>query len=371
MSALLLLFAAALQVPPPGENWSLVEALSPDGSLLALAVDDGSLRVIDLRSGKERCRARGLSRSMQGISWSREGGRIATISSMGEFAVLSAHSGEVEATFAPFLGDSSEVCAFIHSVDFVDGDRKLMSRGGGSKARLVDAMTGEVVKQIRYRPKSAMTSSVVSPDGRHFAVGNADGDVAVHLAATGEIEAGVFHTHGHVHSLAFDSPARRLAIGAGDSKVRVLTLDGSAGPLELKHDHRCEILDGPWIGSVCFSPDGKSLLSSTCNDIYEVRCWDLEHSSVLWEHEYQFGTEFPAPATFTRSGDLAVLWDDGIILNAKTGEVLRRLDTRTREWNFSSGGDLAWVCTKGEVRVYDVRVGKLVCDILLAASPSR
>src|SRR5690349_24732008 len=118
MLAILLLF----QQPPPVDLWSVVEALSPDGKTIALGVSDGSLRCIDLESGKERCRARSLSTSQEGLSWSRDGIRIAAISREGVLTVLSAGTGEVKATFGPYPEDAGEFPMFVHTVDFVDGD---------------------------------------------------------------------------------------------------------------------------------------------------------------------------------------------------------------------------------------------------------
>jgi len=367
MLALLLV----LQLPSRVEPWSVVEALSPDGKTIALGVNDGSLRCIDLGSGKERFRARNLSWALEGISWSRDGHRVAAIAREGDITVLDASDGAHKAAFDRFLGDATESGApFVHSIDFVDGDSKLLSRSGASKGRLLDAATGTVIREISYGTGSAMTASAVSADGKRFALGNTRGEFAVHSAVTGEVEAGIFQVPGHVNALAFDPHGARIAVGASGTKVRVFTVAAGAAPLELVHDGRREDVWVPSIGSVCFSPDGRTLLSSTCDDSYEVRCWDLEHSTVLWKYEYRFGTEFPAPAAFSKAGDLAVLCVDGIVLNSKTGETAGTLGTQPSEGNvkFSTTGDKAWVCSKGEVRVYDVRDGKLVCEISLGAA---
>jgi hypothetical protein len=74
----------------------------------------------------------------------------------------------------------------------------------------------------------------------------------------------------------------------------------------------------------------------------------------------------PRKVTFSNTGDLAMLWLDGIVLNSKTGETVRTLGEQSVGWHLSSAGDKAWVCSNGEVQVYDVRDGKLACKIQLA-----
>jgi len=359
-----LLLVQEFSIPPP---ISTAQALAPDEKSFAFALDNGSLRLVKLPSGKEIWRAVGLSHSIECVSWSPDGSQIATVAHDGKLVLLRSDNGNREAEFGPgeavFQVPLYQGTSYPSTVVFVDGGKRLLAVGGNSKARLLEAGSGSPIRELLYDVQSPIRASAISADGKHFAVGDDGGVFGVYSAATGALEAGPFRGPKPVHSLDFDATAERLAVGGGDWDVRVFTLASGTLPLRLP------FADANWalssdsdfdIVSVRFAPDGKTLLSSSSFQTF-VRMWDLEHSKVVWE---QYGNGLsPFPVRFSKDPSIVIvgMWD--WVLDANSGALLHDLGGRFGPGGYAVGGHLAWHCDPGMITIVDPRTGKLVREV--------
>ncbi len=373
MIATLPLLLLLAQSPGEPQLESRAQALSPDEKLLAFAVSDGSIHVVELPAGKERWRVAEHPHSSEAeasngygdaVAWSPDSSQIATLTANGNLSVLRATDGEpvhgvsgthVLAQF--YLGPPSS----WDTVHFLGGGKRLLVVG--PCAELIDAGSGAVIHEYQWQ----VSTCAVSRDSLHFALGDTNGVFAVYSGETGALEAGPVWLPGTINALAFDAGAERLAVGAGDCKVRVFKLPIEASPLELSHQDQAWFW-GEGVGSVEFARDGKTLLSSTTGN-WEVRCWDLERAGLRWSYDYGGGNEGSMPAGFAKDASIAILSAYGYVIDSKSGKLLRTLQDRFAGSDFRIAGDFAWSSAAGKITLVDPSAGKLVCEIPLKPAP--
>jgi WD40 repeat protein len=166
-----------------------------------------------------------------------------------------------------------------------------------------------------------------SPDGRHLASGDLDGNVTVWDARTGD-EVRILRAHDRrVWALAFSPEGQYLATGGREDR-RVKVWDVSTG--QLLHD-LANHTDG--IQGLVFSPDGKRLGSASVDRT--VRLWDLssgqevlifrEHSQPLAINGLAFGADGQRLISVSVDGVVKV-WD------AVTGKTVATFQ-----------GDIGWL----------------------------
>jgi WD40 repeat protein len=357
--------------PTPPDWESHTQALSPDEKSFAYTISDGSLCVAELPIGKERwhvaidkTRTRGSAWDRYGgdIAWSSDGSRLAFLTFDGEFGILQAADGMPTPEFARRRISTRDYRPESwRTVRFLDGGDRLLV--AGPSAQLIDVKTGAVIKEYPW----SVTASAVSLDGRHFALGDGNGVLAVYSGISGALEGERLWLPRAIWSLDFDADAKRLAVGAGDFNARVFDLPIAAPPRVFSHWDTADRLDDG-IGGVSFGADGESLLSSSTGS-WEVRCWDLRRESLRWVFDFGGGNEGGMPASFTKDQSSVLLSKGGLVLDALTGKTVRDLGKGIGYREYFAGGDYAWSCFEGKITIVNPRTAKLVCEIPLRPAP--
>lgn len=136
-------------------------AFSPDGTLLAVALADGTVQLVDCETWSVR-------------------------------HILNAHQG------------------WARSISFSRSGKTLASGGGDARLRLWDTETGEL--QSDFKQSSWVKCIDFAPDGKHVAVGTADGTVSLWNVETSESRT-IFSRPGPVLSVSL-SPTDKLVAAA-------------------------------------------------------------------------------------------------------------------------------------------------------------
>jgi len=149
-------------------------------------------------------------------------------------------------------------------------------------------------------PSVEITAMQFAPDGRHLAIGTADG--RIHLwepERRTSVSAGL--SPGPVGALAFSPDGETLAAAAAEGSVICLF---RAGDLALRE--RWTEIPG-FITSLAFSPDGEALISGTPPDPsgrVEVRVWNVVSGRC-----HAVFSDFAGPIHFSAAGDVMFTLD--------------------------------------------------------------
>ncbi len=335
---------------PAGARWGAVD---PAGRRFALADDDGSLRVLDLRSGDVRTITKGAAPSEDGRVAFPDADTVVFATDGGEVTVWDVPTASVRERLAAHPED---VTALEASADrrtlFTAGiDAKLVMWDLGGDRRLDRRFDAGPPMNIpdNQSPKGLATS----PDGRSIAVGQKDGSVIVIDAATLEPRGSLDALDGPVLGLAFSPDGRTLAVTGHGGELSLW----DAATLERTRVLRDPSGDG-YSQTVAFSPDGRLLATGFFSmkggrlDVYDVAAGRLRGDSPKVS---------ALSVAFSPDGErlAAAAGEDGaLVLDAASGHRIARpeLTDDARSVAFSPDGqELAVGLYGGGVNTFGTR----------------
>ena len=297
-------------------------AFSPDGRHLALASEDRTIRLHELATGREVFHRAGQVGESQGLAYS------VAFSPDGRYLVAGGEvaGSEVGLAIVWDVADGSEVCRLpghekaAECVAFSPDGRLVATGSWAGVLRIWDARTGQLLRVVPAHGQDRISAVAFHPDGRWLATASYDRTVKLWDATTGDPLKTLTGHPGFISGLAFSRDGRRLAsIGGEDKTVKIWDPLTGREILNLRgHTDTCTC--------VAFSPDGRRLVSAS-ND-RTLRIWDataLTGNEGLESLTLEHDDEVASVAFSPDGGSLASSsWNKTVWLrDAQTGALLR------------------------------------------------
>lgn len=285
-------------------------AFSPDGKLLASSGADSTVRLWDVRTGKQKAVLEGHTDEVMGVAFSPDGSLLASCGGAGryddprpgELFLWDVATRKRRAMLTPHAG-----C--VLSLSFAPDGKTLASASRGyiadeeaNEAKLWDVTTGVVIgeladaeKQVAFSPdgetiaamqeegvglyrtgtlkrrrriKGNIDAFAFSPDGATLAVGTSlpdDEALLLYDMQTGKRQRNWESGDRYVSAIAFSPDGTRIAVARYEEDIDVR--DAATG-------ERLGLLaDSQFPPSVCFSPDGKIVAAGGADGM--VKLWDV------------------------------------------------------------------------------------------------
>src|SRR5579871_3272976 len=314
-----------------GHNGSISAAtLSPDGILLATGStvpppfnrthQDGSVRLWDVRIGREIVRFPSHYRTIETVQFSPDGARLLSADDMGVLRIWSVR----EKTQSHVLEAGPGGPAYRAGVAFSPDGQKIVSVCG-RQLRVWDSTTGKQITQVAQAPgTTGFQTAVFSPDGRRVLTASLDRIAQLWDAQTGkEVQRFVGHTS-YVLNAYFLSSGSRVITCAGDKTVRVW--DTATGK-ELKR-----LVNPGAVDSIAISPDEKFCLAkcwpndgSGTEAPFGTSLWDLDSGKEITRLNHP---ETDGLIGFAPNGrsfySIGQFWQPSLLRSTVTGKILRK-----------------------------------------------
>lgn len=223
-------------------------AFSPDGRLLAVGSDSGTVAVWDWRAGRERC-AYGVPRAapVTALRFATSGATLGSVDYAGSLRRVAVASCAQIGTGVEGLGGSFAALS-------PDLGRAAATDAGIPEVALADLRSDAASRRAVQGTTRFLLSLALDPRGDRIALGTQAGEI---LQVDGDLRSVAPPLRGHrsdVTALAYQEGGARLASGSIAGEVIVWDLERTA-PLEATR-----VLPHAGAAALAFSPGGQSLV---------------------------------------------------------------------------------------------------------------
>jgi WD40 repeat protein len=248
-----------------GESGVWTIALSPDGKKVVSGSEDGGVRLWDIDTCKVIAKWAGHTNIVRTVSWSRDGQRVLSGSYDGTARQWDVENGAIILT--PIKTGHKWVNTVIYSPDmtmFATGGSE-QPRNNESPVKIWDTKTGELITILQGHTDSVLCLAW-TPNGKTLISGSFDDLIRIWNTTTWKQLAVLKGHTTAVHSIAVNPNGRILASASWDDTARLWNLDNNQ-PISSPLEHTTMVF------CVSFSADGK-LLATGCDD-KNAYTWDV------------------------------------------------------------------------------------------------
>ncbi len=253
-------------------------AFSPDSQKIVSGAEDGSIKIWDAETGKERATLKGHTDRVGVCAFGPDGRCIVSGSDDNTLKLWGAETGKERATLK---GDISRVRACAFSPD----GRCIVSDSYGNILKLWDAETGEELAMLidsvgdwlltamnRGIRVAGVTACTFSPDGRIILSASLDKTLKLWDAETRNIRSMLRGHTNSVHDCAYSPDGRRIISASSDKTLKLWNAQ-TLKELATFKGHTTGV-------SACaYSPDGRRIISASQDKI--LKLWDAETGEEL------------------------------------------------------------------------------------------
>ncbi len=263
-----------------GPVWAV--AFTPDGETLAMAIDDGTVKLWNVAEKRVRSTIKAHPGPVWGMSISHDGRFLATGGDDSKVRIFDLATTNEERTF--------ETKYAVRTLAFSHTTNDLLIGGRTGQVEIWNAETGE--RTIKTSGHAGTVAGVAfSPDGRTIASVSGDKTAKLWNAATGGEQLALEGHSGGIYGVAFSPDSSKIVTGGWDKTARVW--DTASGSL----DHTCEAHDGD-IWAVAFSPS--TPFGASVGEDRVVRVFHTEQKAEIAALKAHTATLYAV--TFSRDG---------------------------------------------------------------------
>ncbi|HEX4525270.1 MAG TPA: BTAD domain-containing putative transcriptional regulator [Gaiellaceae bacterium] len=286
---------------PPAVNYLNAEAVSDNGRVLAAGGFDGTVRFVDLRTGRMRSARDTLAGTVNSVAFSPDGRTLATGTQDGNVIVWDVSSGTI---VDRLTGHATRVLGVAFGPDgktlyscSLDGAIFVWDLGTTRRFGLSFGSSSGPLFVTGPDERSIAPPLAVSPDGRRFAtrlgrtrVGIFDTDAAK-LRSAFTVRAG-----GDIGALAWSKDGL-LAVSGDEGHVQLWDVSGRPRLVRALHGMGSVTKYPEAVTTLAFSPDGSLLAAGDVNHTAPAvqwrygtaAVWDVAAGRLLWQKRSKRG----------------------------------------------------------------------------------
>jgi len=258
-------------------------AYSSDGSRIASASDDGTVRVWSAVSGQPLLCLQGSREGMQRVVFSRDGQLVAAGSVDGLVRVWSAGDGHELQTLRRHHGT-------VYCVAFSPDDACIATGSSDRTVRIWGRATGAELMCLKGH--GSMVRSLVFLDSRRLASGSHGGTIRIWDTETRQLVKSFGGGLGTVYGLDYSPSLRRLASASRDGVIRLWDVETGEQTDRLDANH------GP-IHNVSLSPDGTRIAGGSYDGFVDL--WTMGDGKL--QKSFSSHDGLVSGVAFSPSGD--------------------------------------------------------------------
>jgi WD40 repeat protein/energy-coupling factor transporter ATP-binding protein EcfA2 len=321
-------------------------SFSRDGKTLASGSDDKTIKLWNVETGQEIRTFKGHNSIVYSVSFSRDGKTLASGSDDKTIKLWNVETGQEIRTFKGHNGS-------VFSVSFSPDGKTLATSSGDNTIKLWNVETGQEIRTLSGH-NSFVYSVNFSSDGKTLVTGSGDNTIKLWNVETGQEIRTLSGHNSFVRSVSFSSDGKTLATGSGDKTIKLWNIETGQEIRTFKGHNKP-------ISSVSFSSNGKTL--ATGSDDKTIKLWNVETGQEIRTLKGHNGSVFSV--NFSSDGKtLATGSDDKTIKlwNVETGQEIRTLQGHNKpvtSVSFSRDGrTLASGSWDNTIKLWDIETGQ-------------
>lgn len=264
-------------------NYVTSVAFSSDGSRIVSGSADNTVKIWDVKTGKEEMKLEGHTGWVRSVAISLDGSKVVSGSDDNTVKIWNLDTRKEEITLKGHTGE-------VWSVAF--SSTKVVSCSGDNTVKIWDATTGFLIQTLEGHDLGEVA---FGPDGTRVVSGGYDNTVRIWDAVTGQEEQKLYGHTNYVTSVAFSSDGKRVVSGSSDKTVKIW--NAVTGQEE-------KTLEGHTddVRSVAFSPNGTRVVSGGGDKT--VKIWNA--TTGVLEQTLEGHTDVVTSVAFSSDGNRVV-----------------------------------------------------------------